>query len=180
MLSPLPLPLETITYDIRLAIDAKLYYPALLVTLTIPEICAGLTLDKSQFVKQKHYKDFVDRYTTPQELGLDGASCYQLRGGLVHRGDLRGHPYFDGTHVIFTTPETKASIHALTIVSGDKSAAMFDLVLMCDAMIAAARRWHLDNENNPQVAENLQFLVRSCPNGVAPFFVGAPVVASGV
>ncbi|QYO76534.1 hypothetical protein [Devosia salina] len=180
MLTPLPLQLEVITFDIRQAINAKLYYPALLVTLTLPEICAGLTLDKSQFVKQKQYVEFVDSYTRPEELGLDGISCYQLRGGLVHRADLRAHPYFGGTHVIFTTPESRGSTHGFSIAVADKSAAMFDLVMMSNAMIEGARRWYGDNSSNQKVAENLAFLIRSCPNGLPPFVAGFPVVASGV
>jgi hypothetical protein len=175
----MPLPLETIAGDIKRAIDARLYYPALLVTLTIPEICMGLTMDKSQFVKQKHYVSFVDEFTTPPELGLDGASCYQLRGGLVHRGDLRGHAFFQRTHVIFTVPESGGGIHALSIVAGEKTAAMFDLVTFCSAMVTAARRWSSQNADKPQVVENLKNLIRWCPEGVHPFVGGAPVVASG-
>jgi len=134
--------IERIIQDIERAISVRLYYPALLMTLTLPEICMGLTLQKSNFVKRDHYVSFVDNYTTEGELGLDGASCYQLRGGLVHRADLTGHAYFPNTHVVFTVPETHSSIHALSIISGDKSASMFDLQLFCAAMIKAARAWY--------------------------------------
>lgn len=188
MLSPLPLPLETIIYDVRRATAAKLYYPALLVTLTLPEICVGLTLPKSLFVKQKHYIEWVDRYCPmPDEreigqkpyLGVTGADCYRLRGGLVHRADLRGHAFFDGTHVIFTTPDTSGSIHALSLEVGEKRAWMLDLVSFCDGMIDGVRRWYKDNESNQVVAESMKSLIRTCPNGVPPFVGGGSVVASG-
>lgn len=161
------------------AIEADLYYPALLVALTIPDICMGLTLPKAEFVKKQHYVHFVDTYTTEPGLGLDGASCYQLRGGLVHRADLTGHAYFEGSHVIFTVPKTRPSIHALSIVAGDKTAAMFDLVLFCEAMTTAARQWYMDHKENPIVIENLKNIIRWRPSGVHPFLGGAPVVASG-
>lgn len=93
-------PLSSILADIQRAIDAKLYYPALLVALTVPEICSALTLDNSVFVKEKHYVAFVDRYTTPKSLGCDGLTCFRLRGGVVHRANLAGHALFDATNVI--------------------------------------------------------------------------------
>jgi len=78
-------------------------------------------------VKEKHYAAFVDKYTSPLELGLDGLSCYRLRGGVIHRENAAGHPKFSGTHVIFTTPETGASIHAMSFQHFEKTSAMFDL-----------------------------------------------------
>lgn len=165
--------------DMDRAIEAKLYYPALLVALTIPDICVGLALERAKFVKKHDYERFVDRYTTPSNLGLDGASCYQLRGGLVHRADLRGHPYFEGTHVIFTVPESASGFHALTFGVGEKRAAMFDLLLFCDAMKGAARAWYDDHKEDAQVIENLTNLIRWRPEGLAPFVGGTPVVASG-
>lgn len=178
----MPLPLEQVIADARRSIDAQLYYPALLVTLTIPDICMGLTLDKNVFVKQKHYIDFVDTYTTQRELGIGGAGCFQLRGGLVHKGDLRSHPFFGITHVIFTVPHSPLKLHAFNMVheAQDKSAAMLDLGLFCEAMFEAARRWAAKHESDPKVQANLKNLIRFCPDGLPPFVVGNPVVASGV
>lgn len=172
-------PLESIIKDIERAIEAKLYYPALLITLTLPEICMGLTLDKSQFVKKNHYVDFVDRYTTSPGLGLDGESCFHLRGGLVHRADLTGHAFFEGTHVVFTVPETGVGLHAFSIEAGEKKAAMFDLGLFSTAMIDAVRAWYEEHKNDEQVIKNMKNLIRWRPKGVPPFVGGMPVVASG-
>jgi hypothetical protein len=182
VLSPLS-PLGSILSDIERAIEAHLYYPALLAALTLPEICTALTLDRSVFVKDKHYIAFVDKYA--DGLGLTGAQCYQLRGGVVHRANLAGHPFFDSSHVIFTLPETKnrsgtrIGIHALTLQSGESRAATFDLTKFCEVMIAAVRKWYEDHQNDAKVAANMGALIRYCPNGLAPFFVGAPIVASG-
>lgn len=175
----LPLPLETILQDVRRTLDAELYYPAILVSLTIPEICAGLAKDRSRFVKEADYVGFVDNYTTPPALGLDGKSCYQIRGGLVHRADLRAHPHFGGTHVIFITPESRGAMHGFAVQSGDKLAAMIDMDLFCGEMTAGARRWYADHASDPVVDENVKSLIRLRPNGVAPFVRGLPVVASG-
>jgi hypothetical protein len=177
-LSPLS-PLGRVLGDIDRAIAAKLYYPALLVTLTVPEICVALTLDKTTFVKQKHYVDFVDRYTTPTELGLDGIDCYRLRGGVVHRAHFAGHPQFDCTNVVFTVPESGGQMHAMNLKVGDKTAAMFSLELFCRSMIAAAHKWYEEHQKNQKVTQSMDNLIRWCDNGLPPFAGGAPVIASG-
>ena len=178
-LSPLS-PLAAVLGDIQRAIDVRLYYPALLTALTVPDICVALALDNSVFVKEKHYVAFVDKYTTPRELGLSGQECYRLRGGVVHRANMAGHDKFDATHVIFTIPGG-SSLHAFSIVNEatGKRGAMFDLVMFCTAMVSAAYRWYEEHQNNSQVEQNMQNLIRYCPNGLAPFVVGTPVVASG-
>lgn len=70
-------------------------------------------------------------------------------------------------------------IHALTIEAGEKTAAMFDLVRFCQAMISAAHKWYEANKANPLVKENMLNLIRYAPEGVHPFVGGLPVVASG-
>lgn len=175
----LPAPLESILYDLQQSIKAGLYYPALLVALTIPEICITLGLDKNVFVKEKHYSAFIDKYTTPPTLGLSGVDCYRLRCGIVHRANLAGHPHFGATHVIFTVPNTGHSLHAFSINHGEKIASMFDLKTFCDAMDNAVRKWFKDNEKNATVISNLKDLISYRPFGAPPFFSGAPVVASG-
>lgn len=180
LLSPFS-PLGSVLDDISRAIDAKLYYPALLTALTVPEICSALALDNSVFIKEKHYVAFVDKYSTPRELGLSGVDCYRLRGGVVHRANMAGHPQFGATHVIFSLPESPAKMHAFSIVhqAENKTAAMFDLALFCSAMIAAAQRWYEDHYQEPKVIENMQNLICYRPDGASPFVVGQPVVASG-
>jgi hypothetical protein len=168
--------------DIERAIEAKLYYPALLVALTIPEICVALTLDKKDFLKEKHYVGFVDKYTTPggpDGLGMSGLDCYRLRGGVVHRTNFSGHPKVDWTNVIFTVPETGLQIHAMSIRAPEKLAAMLSLTTFCKAMIAAARKWYDDHKDDPKVAQSMNDMIRWCPTGLPPFVGGAPIVASG-
>jgi hypothetical protein len=177
--SSLPYPLSSIVSDVQRAYDQKLYYPALAVALTLPEICVALTFDDILFVKDKHYAAFVDKYTTPPQLGLDGISCYRLRGGVIHRANAAGHPFFGATHVIFTVPETGASVHALGIKADGDLAMMSDLKEFIDAMISAVGKWYEDNKAHPKVIENLPRLISWRPNGLPPFVGGAPVVGSG-
>ncbi len=179
MATILPYELETVVQDMHRAYAAKLYYPCLLVALTLPEICSGLLLPKSSFVKQTHYIKFIDTYSKPEEVSSDGAQIYRLRGGLVHRGDLRGHAHMDATHVVVTVPESERRIHALSIETGDKRAWMIDLGMFVSGMDAAVRRWYEDNEDDPTLTESLPNLIRYSATGVSPFTKGFPAVVSG-
>jgi hypothetical protein len=129
-------------------------------------------------VKEKHYAGFVDKYTLPMEIGLSGLDCYRLRGGLIHRGNVAGHPKFQQSHVIFTTPESGIHIHGLTMKAHQKEAIMFDLTIFCEAMIQAALRWYADHQTHPKVIENLPHLLSWRPFGMPPFVGGTPVIAS--
>jgi hypothetical protein len=118
----------------------------LLISLTLPEICTALTVDNSVFIREKHYAQFVDKYASGFNLGLTGIECYRLRGGVVHRANMAGHPFIGVSHVIFTLPETGGSVHALSMEVKDsippKRAAMLDLVMFCGAMVGAVRIWY--------------------------------------
>lgn len=140
----------------------------------------SLSLDNSVFVKEKHYVAFVDKYSTPPELGCDGQTCYRLRGGVIHRANLAGHALIGVTNVIFTLPESTLKVHALSLQVGDKIAPTFDLILFCKTMMRAAHAWYEDNQNDPKVEANMKNLIRYCENGLAPFVVGQPLVASGI
>jgi hypothetical protein len=182
-LENLPRPLASILSDITRSIDAGLYYPALVVALTIPEICVALCWDRDMMVREKHYAAFIDEYTTEGSLpriGLDGIACYRLRCGVIHRGRAGGHPKFPTSHVIFTVPGGGARLHAFTIEAGEKSATMLDLSSFCSAMIHAAIAWYDRHQTHQKVVENMPNLLSWRPLGVFPFVEGRGVVASGV
>lgn len=176
----LPEPLSNIITDVKKTFEAKLYYPCLLLNLTLPDICVATTLDRNQQVKQIHYVSFRNRCTTARELGMNGLDCYRIRCGMVHRGDANGHQYFGADHVIFTVPESRAQIHALTIQADNQDAAMFSLQLFCGEMELAVERWYAAHRNDPKVDEAIQKLLSWRPQGVYPFVDGFPVLASGL
>jgi len=174
----IPRELAAILDDIKSCLKAELYYPALAVTLTIPEICQGLTLPLNQNVTSKHYVDFLNEYSTVSELGVDGAGCYQLRCGTVHRGNPLASRFSGQTHVIFSTRKD-SGVHALTLAAEDKSAAMFMLYRFCEAMELAVYRWFNQNSRDPNIQKNARDLLRFNADGLHPFIQGFPVVVSG-
>lgn len=175
----LPSQLESILGDVQRCIDAGVFYPALAVALTLPEICLALTMTKDQFVKERHYAAFIDGYTSANKLGVDGLRCYRLRGGVIHRGHAAGHPFFGATHVTFTIPGPGVSIHNGTHRTREKVAVMLDLVAFCSEMEAGVRKWYAEHASNPTVIANVPAILSLRPDGVHPFIGGVPVVASG-
>jgi hypothetical protein len=182
---PLPIPiklpqaLSSILDDIKKSLSSGLYYPALLISLTLPDICCSLSFDKERFVKETDYVPFVDKYTTPRTLGLDGKGCFRLRGGMIHRADASGHPHSTETNVVFSLPKTNFSIHALSIINDNQSATMLSLETFCQTLISAVHTWYTEHHTNPYVISNLPKLIRYMPSGMPPFVEGVPVVASG-
>ena len=171
------MPLASVANEINRCLEVKLYYPALLVSLTIPEICAALALPKAEFVKKPHYVAFIDQYA--RDIGISGLECFRLRGGLVHRANLVGHPEFKYTHVLLTLPESAAGVNAVDIQSGDSKALCLDLPLFCQRMYRAAHNWYEDNKLDPLVVENMKDLISYRENGLPPFMEGLPIVGSG-
>ena len=161
------------------AFDAGLYHPTLLTALTLPEICAGLAKPLSEFVKRPDYEAFIDEYADTQKLGMDGERCFRLRGGLVHRGNAAGHPYFDSTHVIFTVPDSQSSVHNGFIRVGAEKAFLLDLKKVCGAIEGAVYEWFREHSANELVIENVDSLISWREDGLPPFVGGAPVVGSG-
>jgi hypothetical protein len=179
----LPSPLKSIINDIDRVIAARIYYPALAVCLTLPEICTSLEVDNSEFIKEKHYVAFLERYAPPEPggLGIQPKQCYRLRGGVIHRGNASGHPFFGSTHVLFTLPEVNVSIHGISfqVEDTEQRASTFDLVTFCEGMKRAVYNWYAANQHNEKVAANVLNLLSYRPEGVRPFVVGCPVIASG-
>lgn len=149
--------------------------------LTIPEVCAGLNKPAKDKVGFSDYVEFVDRYTTRDDLAFTGEECYYLRCGLIHKGDTSGHSKFPTSHVMFTTPESGSSFHGPTLIHGghDVSCRTANAVTFCAVMDAAARAWIADNIRNEPAIEKSESLLSRRPGGLFPFVIGLPVVASG-
>lgn len=185
MKSSLPLTLENILADMWRAFDAQLYYPALLVGLTLPEVCAALRLEKSEFVKKPHYVEFIETFAPAEKVKMSGLYCYQLRGGTVHRANAAGHAYFDRSHVIFTVPETGSKLHGFTLEiesstgAESKTALMIDLGTFLEGIEDAVRRWYEIHGRETLVRDAARSLICWRPEGLSPFVEGAPVVSSG-
>lgn len=176
----LPDQLQNIIDEMMRCLDAKLYYAGLLIALTLPELCSALTMQKSEFVKSKHYELFLNEYVDLDRLGIDAKTCFRLRGGMVHRGNAVGHEFIGFSHIIFFTPESKLSIHRVVLsITDEINALNIEIYSFCNAMRDGVLRWFENCQSDDSIFLASQELLSPYPNGMHPFITGAYVVGSG-
>ena len=163
-----------------MALKTGLFYPALLVALTLPEICSGLELENSEQVKGTHYKAFLSKYCDLEIMGSTPDECYALRGGVIHKGNAAAHQHIGYDHFIFTLPNIQKNVvHNCIFEIQGKKAKNLDILTFCAAMERAVRNWYGEKCGDPLVEKNAEALLSLRPNGLSPFIVGLPLIASG-
>lgn len=179
-------PLDLILADIDRALDAELWYLALAVTLSIPDICSSAEIKREP--GEKIWKGTEDRYTRwcaahliPKFSQFTATDCWALRGGITHNAKLFGHPKQKYDRVVFTLPEPGANVWheclSANTATAEGVALQLDLRTFCGQMTDAAKEWQARNAGNEIVEANLANLVHRRPQGLPPHFVGMPVIA---
>ena len=82
--------MEHILTEIERLLAASFWYPAVALTLTLPDICASLEVPhsaRSDGAKARYTSWF--RRNLLNKVGLTPDECWELRCGIVHEGRLR-------------------------------------------------------------------------------------------
>lgn len=196
-MTTLPPPLESLFQEINRALEAGLYYAAIAISLSIPDVCSWLTVDpdptklwSNRRRQTDNYKAWFDANLASRFNNLTADDCYSMRCGVLHNGQF-GRPDARFDKIIFLLPSTdpqRGQIRlggdilvtiAPGIAFGDVTGRVLQIeaVWFCRQFIDAARKWAFDAANNPHVAENLERLVRYRPDGLPPYMVGLPLIA---
>ncbi len=165
--------MEAILEEIERALEARLYYLAVVMSLTLPDICAALESEDGR-TSRSRYTDWYDAHLAAEFPAMSAVDCYSLRCGVVHQGRLgvAGNQQFG--RVIFTLPEP----HGIVIEGGIiNDALQLDAVLFCKRVISVVRVWFANVGGDPRVRSNLPNLVQFREHGIAPYIVGMPVIA---
>src|SRR3954462_740304 len=97
-MSEVPQELSSILAEIEKALDAGLHYAALVIALSIPDICSSLAaapttdpdaLRHNRKRQRKRYKEWFDEHLARQLFDLSADDCYSMRCGVVHQGRVR-------------------------------------------------------------------------------------------
>jgi hypothetical protein len=114
-----PSPLEPILSDIQKALEARLYYLAIAVSLSLPDVCVALAREPGEKFKRGENKLKYEAWCTenlitefqhfPEIEHLIAADVYRLRCGVVHEGNFGRDGRFE--RIIFTVPESGLSAH---------------------------------------------------------------------
>jgi len=172
-----PHPLEMVLRDIERALDAGLWYLALAVSLSIPDICSLLELEEG-WSNGNIFAAWFDKHVGKAYTNFTGEDCYKVRGGVLHKGQF-GHKKLRYDRIFFSiSPSIVLRETMGTNIGGLPGTVLsLDLILFCRTMVKAARAWAKATESDPIVVANLPSLVRLRPDGLPPYIVGLPVIA---
>lgn len=157
--------LEIILNDIEKALAARLWYAALTVTLSLPDICSLLERPEDErWSKREKYAAWFNEHVAKLHYPeFTGDDCYSLRGGVVHHGQF-GHAKSRYDRVAFSLPDGRGSVFdrmmSTDCGSFKGTTLSLDLALFCQRLIEAVRTWYRDNADDPNVVANLPNLVR--------------------
>jgi hypothetical protein len=177
--------MEEIFNQIRSAISCKLYYSALFMAVTIPDICSALQSENNKTTGSK-YENWFNKYIpklAPNKYGIDGQlkaeDLYKIRCSLLHQGQTNNQK--DYKRLLFIEPDTGAykslnSIHCC-IVGNDSAekSLLIDVVKFCEDIIKGGEEWLKEMENDDNYKINSEKLIKRYPNGISPI-VGTPII----
>jgi hypothetical protein len=167
------LPIDVVLNEIEQALHAQLFYLAIVMALTVPDICAALE-DRNGRTKSDRYKTWYRANLGDKYPFMTADDCYSLRCGVIHQGRMGSGENSQYGRVIFTIPDGRGNVFHRNIIN---DALNLDTVRFCRDVIGAARSWYKENQNNPHVVSNLPNLVQFRPNGIAPYIVGVPLIS---
>jgi hypothetical protein len=165
-------PVEALLQEIEKAIEADLNYLALLLTLTLPDICAALESADARSTKilyKKWYKQNIFAVIG----GMSPDEAYELRCTVVHQSTGLASSARTYSRVVFTMRKGQYRIDSMVL----QDALTFDLELFCRRWIKATRDWVDSTRTDPIVLANLPNLLQVRPFGLAPYVVGMPIIA---
>ena len=101
-----PVEITALLREIEHALELKLYYMAIAVSLYLPDICACLEFDpvKPAWANWETYSKWADKNIGLAFKNLRGIDLYYLRCGVVHFGNFE-HKKSVFDRVIFIGPE---------------------------------------------------------------------------
>ena len=165
--------MEELINEIQAALDNNLYYLALYVTLTIPDICAAISSGDGKTSKKQYmawYEKYAQKHCSKM---LDAESCYYFRCSSLHQGSTQNEKSkFE--RILFLKPdETRMFSHDNFILG----ALNIDLKTFCQGMLIAIKEWMKKSENDSIFIKNIETFMKVYPNGIPPYIIGTPVIS---
>jgi hypothetical protein len=167
IMDKVPEELTAILSEIEKALAAKLYYLAIAVALSVPDICACLECDhdKPIWATPDKYVAWCDANIGPSFKNLVGVDLFRIRGGVLHQGHF-DHPKSIFDRVMFVGPESSIKMHDVIVTVmpgvafGGRSAEelklsgkllQLDVLKFCNVIIDAARKWSIAKSTDTNV-----------------------------
>ncbi len=164
--------MDRITGEVRHALEVGLHYLAVVVALTLPDICAALESPTGE-TSGVRYKAWYNTWLAPRYPMITDKDMWSLRNGVVHQGKF-GHQDMQYDRVLFTVPNTRHIVIHGTVIN---DALNLDADRFCRDVIAAVNKWHDAEHEDPNVVSNLPRLIQYREHGLAPYISGLPLIA---
>lgn len=180
--------MESILEEIERALSAGFYHSALMIALSMPDVCASLEAENGRGGPNR-YRAWYQRYLAEHYPFMNADDCYSLRNGVVHQANLNQPRTKDGKRakrfdrIIFQVPTRGGLMMHNNIFSRSApntpsiTVLQLNLQRFCQDVIGAVRRWLDDRRNDLQVQANMFDLVTFRPQGLPPWIVGVPLIA---
>jgi hypothetical protein len=166
-------PLEPILDEAERAMAHELYYLAIMLSLTLPDICSALQEEDGRTTREA-YKRWFDINLGSKFETLSADDCYSLRCGVLHQGRMglmrKGRQF---GRVLFSVRDTSGLFDSNRL----DDAVQFDTTTFCNVIAEAVREWFQAAQDDPIVVQNLPNLVKYRPQGLAPYMTGIPLIA---
>jgi hypothetical protein len=176
--------MEMILKQVNVAMDYGLYYLAVAIALTLPDICAALE-SADGTAKPDRYKNWYREWLQPRYPMLEPNDVYVLRSGINHRGQSEPHgiqPTLNFDKVVFVIPHLSRTNSATDLhcriegVTGDRTLSL-DAAFFCQDVLQSVHQWYAKKATDPNVVANMPKVLTFRPDGFPPHFVGVPVIA---
>jgi hypothetical protein len=171
--------MRTLIAQTRKALEADLYYLALLSALSIPDIAGALDSEDGR-ASGKRFAAWYEAWARPRlkenrgrENPLSGEACYGFRCAMLHQGRSQrsSDPY---RHIMFVEPgHPNYSIH-YCLIGGD--ALLIQLAEFVEEVLRGCELWLDRVQRTDPFEKNYAAFARHHPQGLAPYVHGGPVV----
>ncbi len=165
-------PIEDLSREIEKALGARLFYLALLLTLTLPDICAALEQPDGRS-GQKRYEEWYNRNVFQKIGGLTPEEANELRNTVVHQSSAISSDKRKYSRIIFTMPGEHVTVDSMVL----NDALTFNVGAFCERWIRCVREWMEESRDNVYVKANLPSLLQVRPSGLPPYMVGVSIIA---
>ncbi|KUF07174.1 hypothetical protein [Leucobacter sp. G161] len=157
-----------VTKDVRRALEAELWVPALFTALAGIDICSALSSDNGE-TSGAQYKRWVENRAS--DIGLSAEDVYKLRCGMLHQGKYQGKTY---DRIVFSLPVPNNIVLHMNTFGETYN---LDLRRFCESICRAIDHWWQQNETDEVVSRNYSETVQFRPDGAQYGFSGFPVLA---
>ena len=145
--------------DIQRAIENRAYLAALVLALTLPDICGKIAYPGMR--TSERYTKWFDEYVIkerfpegyPDELKFDGRKLYKLRCALLHEGSVQGVPDVDSfeLRIIESDPPGMYGASSYSVTKCNDGSCHFrvtlDIVVICLDICTKAENFYKSHKD---------------------------------